>query len=439
MAETLAGPAGRKDARDPASGHGPRPGAAARPPGPFRPAVIGPAIRMLRKTALLAVPAAIALAVPPAPAGAVSPNVSGMRVGVYDARTRFVMDLSGPVSFRVFTLSDPYRVVVDLPEVTWSSRLGRVGGGGLIARLRFGPLKAGTSRVVLDVERPVRVVKSFLMTPARGFQHHRLVIDLAPTDRKSFAREIGARRKAASRAPPRPVPVPRPKPRGDRKLVVIDPGHGGVDPGAISRSGRYEKHVVLAHARELRRQLLLTGRYRVIMTRDRDLFVRLRKRMQKARAAGADLFISLHADSTKRSSVSGASVYTLSERASDREAAALAARENKSDIIAGVDLEARSSEVADILIDLSQRDTKNRSAEFATILIREMARVRSMLRNTHRFAGFAVLKAPDVPAVLVELGYLSNRADERLLHDAGARRRLASAIVRAIDRYFGRR
>ena len=395
----------------------------------------GPVTAMFRKTALLHGLAAVALAVLPAPAGALSPNVSDMRVGVYEARTRFVMDLSGSVSFKAFTLSDPYRVVVDLPEVTWSSRLRR-GSGGLIARLRFGLLKPGTSRIVLDVRGPVRIVKSFVMAPAGGFRHHRLVIDLAPTDAKSFAREIGARRKAATRAPPRAVPVPRPKPGGGKKLVVIDPGHGGVDPGAVSRSGRYEKHVVLAHARELRRQLLATGGYRVAMTRDRDVFVRLHRRTRKARAVGADLFISLHADSTARPSVRGASVYTLSERASDREAAALAARENKSDIIAGLDLGARTGAVADILIDLSQRDTKNRSAKFAAILIREMAKVRSMLRNTHRFAGFAVLKAPDVPAVLVELGYLSNRTDERMLHDAGARRRLASAIVRAIDRYF---
>lgn len=436
MAETLAVPNGRKDVPDTARASRRCPGVPARPPAPARPATIAPVIPMLRKLALPPALVAIALAAMPADAGALSPNVDGMRVGVYDTRTRFVVDLDRPATFSVFTLSDPYRVVVDLPEVTWSSPLKRV-SGGLIARLRFGLLKPGVSRIVLDVGGPVRVLKSFLLAPAGASRHHRLVIDLVPTDRKTFMREIRARLGTARTAPPRAPPVPRPKPRGGKKLVMIDPGHGGVDPGAISRSGQYEKHVVLAHARELRRQLLAAGNYRVVMTRNRDVFVRLRKRIQEARAAGADLFISLHADSTARPSVRGASVYTLSERASDREAAALAARENKSDIIAGLDLDARSDAVTDILIDLSQRDTKNRSAQFAGILIHEMAKVRSMLRNTHRFAGFAVLKAPDVPAVLVELGYLSNRADERLLFDAKARRRLMSAIVRAIDRYFG--
>ena len=402
--------------------------------GALRPAATRPVIPMLRKLAPLPALAAIALAA--LPADALSPDVSGMRIGVYDTRTRFVVDIDRPATFSVFTLADPYRVVVDLPEVTWSSSPRRV-SGGLIARLRFGLLKPGVSRIVLDAGGPVRVLKSFLLAPAGAYQHHRLVVDLVPTDRKTFIEEIRARLGAGRTAQPKAVPAPRPKPRGGKKLVVIDPGHGGVDPGAISRSGRYEKHVVLSHARELRRQLLATGNYRVVMTRDHDVFRRLRKRTQQARAAGADLFISLHADSTARPSVRGASVYTLSERASDREAAALAARENKSDIIAGLDLDTRANAVADILIDLSQRDTKNRSAQFATILIREMAKVRSMLRNTHRFAGFAVLKAPDVPAVLIELGYLSNRADERLLVDAKARRRLMSAIVRAIDRYFG--
>ncbi len=438
MAETLAVPNGRKDVPDTARGSPRCPGVPARPPEPSRPAIIAPVIRTLWKMALLPALAAIALAAVPAGAGALSPNVDGMRIGVYDTRTRFVVDLDRSATFSVFTLSDPYRVVVDLPEVTWSSPLKRV-SGGLIAQLRFGLLKPGVSRIVLDVGGPVRVLKSFLLAPSDALRHHRLVIDLVPTDRKTFMREIRARLATARTAPPRAAPVPRPKPRDGKKLVVIDPGHGGVDPGAISRSGRYEKHVVLAHARELRRQLLATGNYRIVMTRNRDVFMRLRKRTEKARAAGADLFISLHADSIARPSVRGASVYTLSERASDREAAALAARENKSDIIAGLDLDARSSEVADILIDLSQRDTKNQSAQFAGILIHEMAKVRRMLRNTHRFAGFAVLKAPDVPAVLVELGYLSNRADERLLLDTKARLRVVSAIVRAIDRYFGSR
>tara|TARA_Y100001936_G_scaffold252108_1_gene310536 strand:+ start:232 stop:759 length:528 start_codon:yes stop_codon:yes gene_type:complete len=168
------------------------------------------------------------------------------------------------------------------------------------------------------------------------------------------------------------------------------------------------------------------------------VFIRLRERIARARAAGADLFLSIHADSIRNPRVRGMSVYTLSERASDKEAAALARKENKSDMIAGLDLNEQSNEVVNILIDLAQRETMNESTVFARQLVTELSKVRKMLRNTHRFAGFAVLKAPDIPSVLVELGYLSNRSDERLLRDPGQRRRMATAMTRAIRRYFDR-
>jgi N-acetylmuramoyl-L-alanine amidase len=219
---------------------------------------------------------------------------------------------------------------------------------------------------------------------------------------------------------------------------MIDPGHGGVDPGAMSRSGVWEKNIVLAFARELRRGLLATGQFRVLMTRDRDVFVRLRNRIAIARRAGADLFISVHADSIRNSRVRGTSVYTLSERASDKEADTLAHKENKSDLIAGVDLKKQSDDVVNILIDLAQRETMNESAVFARKLVNELGKTRKMLRNTHRFAGFAVLKAPDIPSVLVELGYLSNRSDERLLTNPKKRRSLARAMARAVQEYFER-
>lgn len=235
--------------------------------------------------------------------------------------------------------------------------------------------------------------------------------------------------------PPKLVKPVRPA-ANDKMLVMIDPGHGGIDPGAISPRGTWEKHIVLAHAKELRRQLRRTGRYRVRMTRERDVFIRLRDRIAIARKAGADLFVSLHADSIASPRVRGASVYTLSERASDKEAAALAAKENKSDLIAGVDLNERPDEVVNILIDLAQRETMNESAVFAKILVGELGKTRKMLRNTHRFAGFAVLKAPDIPSVLVELGYLSNRYDERLLRNPAKRTQMVSSIVLAVDKYF---
>ncbi|WP_371737770.1 N-acetylmuramoyl-L-alanine amidase [Magnetospirillum sp. UT-4] len=245
-----------------------------------------------------------------------------------------------------------------------------------------------------------------------------------------------------------PLPAPRPEPEPERDsgpkplpsdgkpVVVIDPGHGGVDPGAIGISGIYEKYITLAVARELKEQLEKGGRYKVRLTRDRDIFIRLRERVAIARQYGADLFISLHADSVGNPQLKGLSVYTLSQNASDSEAQALADKENKADLIAGLDLSHETAEVANILLDLAQRETMNRSASLAGGIVEEVGRETSLLGNTHRFAGFAVLKAPDVPSVLVELGYLSNEAEERGLRQPEYRARLARALAKSVDRFF---
>ncbi len=224
--------------------------------------------------------------------------------------------------------------------------------------------------------------------------------------------------------------------RDGRPIVVIDPGHGGVDPGAISVTGVYEKTITFGMARELKRQLEKTGHYRVFLTRERDIFIPLRDRITISRHDKADLFISLHADVDKDPTIHGLSVYTLSQDASDVEAQSLADKENKADLIAGVDLSHESSDVTNILIDLAQRETMNRSAVFAGTLVEELQREIPLLGNTHRFAGFAVLKAPDVPAVLVEMGYLSNQSDERNLRQEDYRTKLARSITRAVDSYF---
>jgi N-acetylmuramoyl-L-alanine amidase len=231
---------------------------------------------------------------------------------------------------------------------------------------------------------------------------------------------------------PKPPPAPRPK------VIVLDPGHGGADPGTTGASGMHEKTVVYAVATELERQLSAGRRYRVALTRRGDLFVPLRERVARARALKADLFISLHADSHPDSSVRGATVYTLSEGASDREAAALAAKENKADLVAGVDLRRQSGDVASVLIELSQRGTINQSRAFAATMVDALHRHNvATLPRSHRQAGFAVLTAPDMPAILLELGYLSNRADERLLLTKAHQQRVARAIADAADRYFG--
>lgn len=237
---------------------------------------------------------------------------------------------------------------------------------------------------------------------------------------------------------PLPLPPPaKPEVSGDRKwIVALDPGHGGKDPGTIGLAGIQEKDVTLMVARELKEKLEATGRYQVVLTRHRDEQVALRERTERARAVKADLFISLHADHIDQAELRGASVYTLSETASDAEAAALAAHANKEDLISGVDLSRQSAVVASILIDLAQRETKNLSARFASILSEELSQRTLTLRNAHRFAGFVVLKAPDVPSVLIELGYLSNKDDEQALASAEHRARLCEAMIKAIERYF---
>lgn len=240
-------------------------------------------------------------------------------------------------------------------------------------------------------------------------------------------------RVAPATKPKAPPPAP-PRP----KLIALDPGHGGADPGTTGASGMHEKTVVYAVATELERQLAANKRYRVALTRRGDLFVPLRERVVRARAAKADLFISLHADSHPDPTVRGATVYTLSEQASDREAAALAAKENKADLVAGVDLRRQPDDVASVLIELTQRGTINQSRHFAGVMVDALRRHGvATLPRSHRQAGFAVLTAPDVPAILLEVGYLSNRADERLLLNKAHQQRLARAITDAADRYFG--
>ena len=231
---------------------------------------------------------------------------------------------------------------------------------------------------------------------------------------------------------------PEPKHRDKKHIGVIDPGHGGADPGTIGISGIYEKHLTLSMARELKKRLERTGRFKALLTRDRDIFIRLRDRVQMARDAKAELFISIHADSVRNKKIKGSAVYTLSEKASDGEAQELAEKENKADLIAGVDLTHETLEVTSILIDLAQRESMNQSARFAAALVKELRRHTKVLRNSHRFAGFAVLKAPDVPSVLFGMGFLSNPADERALRSRKYRSRLAATVVRSAEAYFAR-
>ncbi len=386
---------------------------------------------------LVAIVLALLLA---ASAALAKPSVTGVRIGAHAEMTRFVLELTEAPAYRAFTLPDPFRVVIDLPALDWSLGSGPLQEPrGVVEALRYGLFAPGTSRVVLDVAQPVDFKKVFLLPPNDGYGH-RLVIDLVPISRQAF---FSRARTPLVSSPPLPraqqaaVPLAPPQPEGDnRPVVAIDAGHGGVDPGAIGPSGIYEKTLVLDYAKELKRQIEAGGRYRVYMTREDDVFIRLRDRVGQAQASKADIFISLHANTHRRRDLRGASVYTLSEKASDAEAAALAAKENRADVIAGVNLSDQPEVVSKILIDLAQRETMNQSKAFANLLVKELAQAGSLVRNSHRSAGFAVLKSPTVPSVLVELGYMSNKAEEKLLRSESHRRKLVKSVVQAIDRYF---
>lgn len=381
-----------------------------------------------------------------------------MRVGEFQGGSRFVVDLNEAIDFKVYTLADPYRVVIDTPEMEWSEP-GLRKAAGVIKTLRYGLFKQGVGRIVLDVAVPVTVKSAFVIPPREG-AGWRFVLDMQETTRDAFMRTQGggtpvhmsAAVQAAPQAaslqvplPPQPaisapMPVPEAKTKAKaanaKPVVVIDPGHGGVDPGAIGVSGIYEKFITLSVAKDVKAALEKTGRFKVVLTRDRDIFIPLRERVGIGRNAGADLFISLHADAVQNPSIRGLSVYTLSQNASDAEAQALADKENKADLIGGMDLSHESAEVTNILIDLAQRETMNLSAGFAGDVIDELGRETRLLGNTHRFAGFAVLKAPDVPSILVELGYLSNEPEEEQLRQPKYRAKLATALARSVDRYF---
>ena len=366
--------------------------------------------------------------------------VRDIRIAPHGDGTRVVIDLNRRVSYRHVPLSEPSRLAIDLPDVAW---LVPEGNGrrsvGLVKGFRFGSFQPGVSRLVLDLEGPFEIRRVFELPP-NGPNGYRIVTDLAAGINgavNDHDPSSAGQQTAALRVPMPQPPQQRPDRRSGKRIIVIDPGHGGIDPGAIGEAGTYEKNVVLAMGLELRRQLAATGRYEVVITRDDDSFIRLRDRLQIARDSQGELFISLHADSLRQAQqVAGLAVYTLSERASNEEAARLAQKENRADILGGVDLSDQEDIVTQILIDLAQRDANNKSIRVAELMVDELAGVTTMLRRQRQQAGFVVLKSPDMPSVLIELGYLSNPREEQVLRDPAYLAKLATALVRAIDRYF---
>lgn len=386
------------------------------------------------------------------------------RVGGDLTRTRFVADLSDTVDFRAFLLADPYRVIVDLPEVKFLMPSG-IGseGKGLVSGFRYGLFAPGKSRIVIDVIEPVLIDKAFVRAAENG-EPARLVIDLVHTTPAQFEKQRKQQNMLRSMGPgsfqtsTEEAAAAKDKPQAETRkhaktkpVIVLDPGHGGVDPGAISAGGVYEKNVVYAFCKALKAKLEETGKYRVLLTRDEDVFIALDARVEYARKEQADLLVSVHADALDlkhplanaarpAKDVRGASIYTLSEEASDEVAKIIAARENRSDVLAGVELPgATDGDLASILIDLMHRETKNLSVSFAKSLLGSLKGNLELTGSPHRFANFRVLKAQDVPSVLLELGYLSNEHDESALTSDKWRSKVIKTIVESIGAFFAKR
>jgi N-acetylmuramoyl-L-alanine amidase len=356
-------------------------------------------------------------------------------------KTRLAITLSKAVEARAAVMERPDRVIVDLPEVNF--QLPPDAGPrreGLVASYRYGLFAPGRSRLVIELAQPARVERLETIS-ADGDGAAVLTIELARVDRDTFRKAAAVDARVAV-APPASAPVAAAADREDRRpLIVIDPGHGGIDPGAHAPTGVPEKDIVFAFSQRLKARLEAKGRYRVVMTRDDDVFIPLSERVRIARAAKADLLISIHADTISGApQVRGLTVYTGSERASDAESAQVADRENKADAVAGLESEDAADEgVADILQDLIRRETRGFSHAFAGKMIRELSPVMKLNVKPHREARFVVLRAPDVPAVLVELGYLSSSKDTDLLTSDQWRDRMTASMSWAIDRFFATR
>jgi N-acetylmuramoyl-L-alanine amidase len=390
----------------------------------------------------------------PAAGQAKPPQAKDARVGGDATRTRFVADLSKQVEFRVRTLPDPFRIIVDMGDVNFQMPAGLgARGRGLVTGFRFGNFAKGKSRIVIDTAGPVIVENAFIKPPEGG-QPARLVIDMVKTTRAEFMARQTETQRAEEKATVRggaDEPEIANRSRTSRPVIVIDPGHGGVDPGTSSAQGVYEKNVVLAFCLELKKRLELTNKFEVYLTRDTDVFIPLSERVAVAQKKAAALLISLHADAIDAKhpllgakgpmvaqTVRGASIYTLGERASDAEAQASAARENLSDVLAGFEEKKKNTEEAVIIIDILQRAAKNQARDFSNMLVSHLSGKVLLNSKAQRFADFIVLRAPDVPSVLIELGYLSNPEDEKDLVSPEWRKTAADHMSAAIVKFFAR-
>ncbi len=410
-------------------------------------------------------------------------SVTGMRIGTVTVDgtpgLRLVIETRSPLQAQLSLLGEPYRLVIDMPETNWAVDDLPQRGQLLVkpgTAYRFGTPRPNVGRLVLELAKPAAPVRAFSLPPSDG--DNRFVIDLLDRGKTAFLvaasalaknpkKDFGSQVPSAVLAKnankvqvekPLSMPLPKSKPpnllampkssksvpikrlaplkRPQKWVVFIDAGHGGKDPGAIGKAGTHEKIITLAAAQELARQLKATNKIIPILARNDDRYLRLRQRINLARQSQADLFISLHADSAHSSMAHGISVFTLSETASDKEAAILARKENDADLIGGPDLAVEDPDTAGTLVRMFQRESMNQSARFAAAILKQIRDLPGGDKRGHRFAGFAVLKAPDMPSVLVEMGFLSNLKDEANLRSKSYRRDLSRRLTKAIVSYL---
>lgn len=356
-----------------------------------------------------------------------------------DARTRLVIDFDRRPDISVHYVANPYRVLIDLPETVFSLNKDEVAARGVFSEIRYGAMAAGRSRIVLTAKSPVSVVASEVREEAGG-GGYKLVLDAAAVTEAAFSEQMNKqewREISTPNAAAGEQLLPGAAADADGQFVIaVDAGHGGIDNGAQGAvSGTHEKIVTLAFAKELVAALNALPATQAFLTRDKDEFLSLPQRVRLARDRSANLFISVHADTLRQKDIRGATVYTISDKASDSLAANLAERENLSDEIAGITLDGEPAEVADILIDLTRRETQAFSISLAKEVVGSFEGQVNLINNPHRHAGFRVLKAPDVPSVLLELGFLSNKEDEQLLLDPAWQKKVAGLLAQAVQRY----
>lgn len=352
-----------------------------------------------------------------------------------DLRTRIVVMFDREPKLSTLLLDNPHRLVVDLPETRFGFDEKSLEPRGLVSRVRYGLVGKGRSRLILTLRGPFKV-EDLRVLKNESASGYRLVTDIVATSDREFADQLQGRKEITSSTDRDEKPVQAASQNGTARpfTIMIDPGHGGIDSGAESLSGIKEKDLTLAFGQALRDRLAQDKNIKVLMTREDDTFLRLSERVRIARQHEADLFISIHADTINQHDIRGATVYTISDKASDSVARAMAERENKSDTLAGAAPE-EQPEVTDILLDLTRRETHTFSLSFAEKVIHSLQGQVNLINNPHRFAGFQVLRAPDVPSVLIEIGYLSNAEDEKLISNPEWRKKLADRLAIAIKAF----